>query len=137
MLWIKTAHVLFVMAWMAGLFYLPRIFVHYAEGQAAGEDTRRLVTMARKLSGFSAIMGLAALGFGTWLWLAYGFGGAWLHIKLALVVLLICYHFQCMRYTRQMRAGELIRGSLFFRIFNESALLILIPILILVIVKPI
>ncbi|MDA0789080.1 MAG: CopD family protein [Proteobacteria bacterium] len=137
MLWIKTAHVLFVMAWMAGIFYLPRIFVHYAEGQAAGEDTRRLVTMAHKLARFSAVMAFAALGFGTWLWLGYGFEGLWLHLKLGLVVLLIGYHLQCFRYAAQMREGRLIRGSLFFRIFNESTLLLLVPILILVIVKPV
>ena len=56
MLWIKVAHVLFVIAWMAGLFYLPRIFVHHQEGLNAGEDVRRLVTMAKKLFGFSSVM---------------------------------------------------------------------------------
>ncbi|MDH5737132.1 MAG: CopD family protein, partial [Gammaproteobacteria bacterium] len=64
MLWIKVFHLLFVTAWMAGLFYLPRIYVHYVEGQQAGEDVRRLVTMADKLFRFSSIMAGLALGFG-------------------------------------------------------------------------
>jgi len=136
MLWIKTAHVLFVMAWMAGIFYLPRIFVHYVEGSQAGEDVRRLVVMARKLCKFSAIMAALACSFGIWLWLAFGFSGHWLMAKLVFVVLLIAYHIQCWRYTCAMEQDDLHHKSLFFRLFNEATLLILIPILILVIVKP-
>ena len=64
MLWIKCFHVLGVMAWMAGIFYLPRIFVHYAEGQAAGEDVRRLVIMAKRLYGFMTLMALVGTGPG-------------------------------------------------------------------------
>ena len=82
MLWIKTFHILFVMAWMAGLFYMPRIFVHYVEGKDAGEDVRRLVIMVGKLFRFSTIMALLALGLGLWLWLWYGITGTWLKIKL-------------------------------------------------------
>ena len=136
MLWIKTAHVLFVMAWMAGIFYLPRIFVHYVEGHQAGEDVRRLVIMAKKLVNFSAIMAVLACFFGLWLWLAFGFSGQWLMAKLVFVVLLIAYHVQCFRYTSALAQDTLPHKSLFFRLFNEAALLILIPILLLVIVKP-
>ena len=75
MLWIKTAHILFVMAWMAGVFYLPRILVHYVEGKIAGDDITRLVTMAEKLFRFSALMGLIAMILGVWLWLGYGISG--------------------------------------------------------------
>ncbi|HAK51202.1 MAG TPA: hypothetical protein DCM54_04770 [Gammaproteobacteria bacterium] len=136
MLWVKTAHLLFVIAWMAGLFYLPRLFVHYVEGKAAGEDTRRLVIMAHKLVLFAAIMGLLASFFGIWLWLGYGLSGQWLNAKLAFVLLLIGYHIQCYRYTRELERDLIVHNSLFFRIFNESALLIVVPILILVVVKP-
>jgi putative membrane protein len=136
MLWIKTAHILFVMAWMAGVFYLPRILVHYVEGKIAGEGTTRLVTMAEKLFRFSALMGLIAMILGVWLWLGYGISGNWLMVKLALVGLLIAYQIQCLRYIGQMRRDEVIKSSLFFRIFNESALMIVIPILIMVTVKP-
>ncbi len=137
MLWLKTFHLLFVIAWMAGIFYMPRILVHYAEGRDAGEDVRRLVTMEEKLFRFSTIMAAIALALGTWLWLAYWFGaGTWLWLKLVLVALLIAYHVQCWRYLKRMRANEPIPSSVFFRFFNESALIIVIPILILVIVKP-
>ena len=136
MLWVKTAHILFVIAWMAGLFYLPRLFVHYVEGKAAGEDTRRLVIMAKNLVRFAAIMGLIASIFGSWLWLGYGLSGLWLNAKLVFVVVLIGYHIQCYRYTKQLELDLIAHNSLFFRIFNESALFIVVPILILVVVKP-
>ena len=136
MLWIKVAHVLFVIAWMAGLFYLPRIFVHHQEGSNAGEDVRRLVTMAKKLFGFSSVMMVLAIVPGMVLWLGYGFNGGWMHAKLGFVGLLLVYHGQSYRYTRRLIEGRTIPSSLYFRIYNEAALLLVIPILILVIVKP-
>ncbi len=136
MLWIKSLHILFVMAWMAGVFYLPRILVHYVEGVAAGEDTRRLVTMADKLFRFSSLMALLAIITGTFLWLHFGFTGNWLWAKIALVVLLVIYQLQTLRYISAMRNGNLDGTSLFFRIFNEGALILVVPILILVEVKP-
>ena len=136
MLWVKTLHVLFVIAWMAGLFYLPRILVHYVEGTAASEDTRRLVVMADKLLRFSVVMAIPAIAFGTWLWLGYGLTGGWMHAKLTLVVLLIGYQIQSYRYVTRMKNGEVWPSSVFFRVFNEAALIIVVPILILVIVKP-
>ena len=136
MLWIKTAHILFVMSWMAGVFYLPRIIVHFVEGNAAGEDTRRLVIMAEKLFRFSALMALLAIIPGLWLWLGYDISGDWMLVKLGLVLVLIAYQWQCFRYIRQMQTSQIIHSSLFFRLFNESALIIVIPILIMVVVKP-
>lgn len=136
MLWVKAAHILFVMAWMAGIFYLPRIFVHYVEARNEGQDPARLVIMAEKLVRFAFVMAMLALAFGFWLWFGYGFSGHWLTVKLVFVLVLVAYHFQCYRYTRILRLGSVINSSLFFRLFNESALLILIPILIMVVVKP-
>lgn len=136
MLWIKVFHLLFVTAWMAGLFYLPRIMVHYAEGLDTQQDVRRLVVMGDKLFNFSSLMGVVALIFGVWLWLGYGFSGTWLNLKLGFVMLLIAYHYQCFRYLSLMKRKAPIPSSVFFRIFNESALIIFIPILILVIIKP-
>ena len=135
-LWLKAFHILFVMAWMAGVFYLPRILVHYTEGRSAGEDTRRLVIMADKLFRFSTLMALPAMASGAILWLYYGITGAWLHAKLALVALLVGYQYQTLRYLTMMRRDELIRSSLFFRLYNEAALLLAAPILIFVVVKP-
>ena len=136
LLWVKTAHILFVIAWMAGVFYLPRILVHYVEGKSAGEDTRRLVIMAGKLLKFSSLMAVLAIIPGMILWLGYDISGDWLSVKLVLVILLISYQFQCFRYLRQMVQDEIIHSSVFFRFFNESALIIVIPILIMVVVKP-
>jgi len=136
MLWVKTFHILFVMAWMAGIFYLPRILVHYVEGEAAGEDTHRLLIMADKLFRFTSIMAAIAVGSGTFLWLYYGFSGYWLYAKISLVLLLMAYQFQTWRYITAMHAGSLDGTSVFFRIFNEGALALVIPILILVELKP-
>ncbi len=136
MLWIKCFHVLGVMAWLTGIFYLPRIFVHYAEGRAAGEDVRRLVTMAGRLYGFMTLMSLVAMSLGVWLWQAYGYSGTWLQIKLLLVMGLIGYHLACRQFVQRMRAGALLPSGLVLRFFNEGALLLVVPILIMAIVKP-
>ncbi|MFT6437412.1 MAG: putative membrane protein [Candidatus Azotimanducaceae bacterium] len=136
MLWVKTFHILFVMAWMAGLFYLPRIIIHYVEGKAEGESVHRLIIMAAKLFRFSSLMALLALGLGFWLWLGFGFSGNWLIAKLGFVLLLIGYHFQSWRYVVAMQEDHTIHTSLFFRLYNEAALIIVIPILILVVLKP-
>jgi putative membrane protein len=129
-------HVLFVIAWLAGVFYLPRICVHYVEGRNQGEDVRRLIIMASKLLSFSTVMAALAIVAGSILWLHYHITGLWLHAKLLFVMLLIAYHFQSYRYLLQMRSDQVIKTSLFFRIYNELALLLVIPILILVIIKP-
>ena len=136
MLWLKVFHLLFVTAWMAGIFYLPRIVVHYVEGHEAKEDVRRLIIMADKLFRFSTIMAVLALVFGLWLWLGYNFSGNWLYLKLLFVVFLIGYHLQCLVFLLKMKNMSRIPSSIFMRIFNESALLIFIPILILVLLKP-
>jgi len=135
-LWVKTFHILFVIAWMVGAFYLPRILVHYVEGTTAGEDTRRLVTMADKLLRFSSVMAILAIFLGLVLWLYYGITGHWLHLKLLLVGLLIAYQFQTYRYILEMKKACVLKTSLYFRIFNESALILVVPILILVELKP-
>lgn len=136
MLWVKALHLIAVIAWLAGLFYLPRIFVHYAEGQRQGEDVRRLVIMARRLFGFMTIMAIVALLLGLGLWLGFHDGGLWLMIKLLFVLGLIGYHLAC-----RVLLGRMIRGSpmpspLALRLFNETALLLVVPIILLAVVKP-
>lgn len=136
MLYLKAFHLLTIIAWMAGIFYLPRIFVHYVEGRSAGEDVRRLKVMARKLYHFTSMMAVFALGSGTWLWLAYGFSGGWLHAKLGMVALLIAYHVSMRVYMKRMQVDGALPSSRTLRWYNELPLLILIPILYLVVVKP-
>jgi putative membrane protein len=136
MLWIKCFHVLGVMAWMAGIFYLPRIFVHYEEGRAAGEDVRRLVTMAGRLYGFMTLMAVVALSLGIWLWQGYGYAGTWLQVKLLLVLGLIGYHLVCRVFVQRLRNNAALPNGAMLRLFNEAALLLVVPILIMAIVKP-
>jgi putative membrane protein len=136
MLWIKSLHVIAVIAWLAGLFYLPRIFVHYAEGQAAGEDVRRLGIMARRLFGFMTMMGLLAILFGLWMWLGYHDTGRWLMIKLVFVLALLAYHASCRALLTRIKRGAPMPQPWVLRVLNESALLIVVPIILLAVMKP-
>ena len=136
MLWVKSLHVIAVMAWLAGLFYLPRIFVHYAEGQAAGEDVRRLAIMARRLFGFMTMMALLAMLFGLWLWLGFHDTGRWLMIKLVFVLALLVYHVCCRALLMRIKRGSPMPKPWVLRVLNESALLIVIPIILLAVMKP-
>ena len=136
MLWIKALHVLAVMAWLAGVFYLPRIFVHYAEGQSRGEDVRRLVVMARRLFGFMTMMAVLALAFGVTLWLEYHDSGRWLMVKLVFVLGLIGYQVACRVLLGRVLRGAAMPSALWLRVFNESALLLVVPIVLLAVVKP-
>ncbi len=136
MLWVKTIHILFVMSWMAGIFYLPRIFVHFVEGREAGEQVDRLAIMARKLYGFMTVMMVLALVSGLALWLVYGFAGGWIHVKLLFVVLLMMYHFWARNRVKEMQAGDLNNSGVYYRWANEIPLVLLIVILVMVVVKP-
>jgi putative membrane protein len=136
LLYVKAIHILFIISWMAGIFYLPRIFVHYVEGKAAGEDTRRLKVMARRLYHFTSVMAVFALASGIWLWLGFGFAGGWIHAKLAMVLLLIGYHISTRIYMKRMQRDAPLPGATALRWYNELPLLILVVILWLVVVKP-
>lgn len=136
MLIVKTFHVLMVMSWVAGLFYLPRIFVHYAEGQRAGEDVRRLKVMARKLYHFMSAMAVLALASGAWLAIGWKIYGGWLHAKLAMVALLIVFHVLMRVLMKRMQADGRLPGPTALRWLNEAPLVALIPLLYFVIAKP-
>ena len=135
MLWIKAFHIVFVVAWFSGLFYLPRILVNLAlENEAAARA--RLLIMARKLYRFMTLLAMPALAFGFWLWLGYGVSGGWLHAKLALVLVAIGYHHQCRSLLRSFEKLENRRRERWFRVFNEMAVLLFAAIVILVVVRP-
>jgi protoporphyrinogen IX oxidase len=133
--WIKTFHILFVTAWFAGLFYLPRIFVNLAmeEHEVA---RARLLVMARKLMRFTTLLSVPAVLLGFWLWLGYGVGGGWLHAKLALVILIVGYHHMCGAMLRKFEQGRSTRSHTWYRWFNEVPVVLLLGVLILVEVKP-
>ena len=139
MLWIKAFHIVFVASWFAGLFYLPRLFVNLAMVPADSHAEReRLLLMARKLYRFSSLLMLPALGFGLWLWLANraAYVGGWLHVKLLLVAFVIGYHHVCRSLLRKFEQFANRRSERWFRVFNESAVLLFAAIVVLVVVKP-
>ena len=141
MLWVKSLHLMFVISWFAGLFYLPRIFVNLAMVPDGSDAERaRLLLMARKLYRFMGILMVPALVFGLWLWLGYGIGkgpgNGWMHAKLALVVLLVGFHHLCGRRLRALEAGRDRHSHVWYRWFNEAPTIVLLLTLFLVVVKP-
>ena len=137
MLWIKSFHIFFVVSWFAGLFYLPRIFVNLAMVAADSPAERdRLLLMAKKLYKFVTPIGLLAVAFGLWLWFGFGFVGDWLYAKTALVAVLLGYHFFCGHVLADFVAGRNARSHVWYRVFNEMPVLLLLTIVILAVVKP-
>ncbi|MBE7522886.1 MAG: CopD family protein [Burkholderiales bacterium] len=139
MLTVKALHIVFVVAWYAGLFYLPRLFVYHA--QCAPDDrvgSERFKVMERKLyRGIMTPSAVLAIGFGSWLWLGYGISGGWLHAKLALVVLLVAFHVYLGRLVRAFAQDRNRHGHVFYRWLNEiPALPILVAVVFLVVLKP-
>lgn len=138
LLWLKAFHVFFVICWFAGLFYLPRLYVHHAmsEDHATRE---RLKIMEGKLYRFTTPLAALALFFGIWMVIhlpqAYLSAG-WMHAKLALVAALLVYHHWCGRLMRQLRDDVCTKSHRWFRVFNELPVLVLLPVVILVVVKP-
>jgi putative membrane protein len=135
MLWIKSLHIIFLVAWFAGLFYLPRLFVYHAmsEDRASNE---RFKIMERKLFWFITPWAILTLLFGTWLWLGYGFSGTWLTLKLILVLALVAFHVYCGWLVREFAHDRNRHGHVFYRWLNELPLLLLVAAVLLVVLKP-
>jgi protoporphyrinogen IX oxidase len=137
MLWIKALHIIFMVTWFSGLFYLPRLFVYHAQAtDPTGSDRFKL--MERKLY-FGIMTPGAALTivFGVWLWLGYGISGGWLHAKLALVALLIAYHVYCGKLLADFKHDRNRHSHVWFRWFNELPVVVLVGVVLLVVVKPV
>lgn len=136
MLWIKAWHIIFMVTWFAGLFYMPRLFVYHA--MADDEVSKeRFKIMERKL--FYGIMtpgGVLTIVFGLWLWLGYGISGDWLMAKLLLVAALVAYHGYCGVLMTDFKHDRNQHSHVYFRWFNEVPVLALIAIIVLVEVKP-
>ena len=140
-LWVKAFHIVFVSAWFAGLFYLPRIFVNLAMVSTDSHAEReRLLLMARRLYRFSSVLMVVAIALGLVLWLYYGIGrgphSGWLHAKLLLVLGAIGYHHVCRSLLRSFEQLANQRSDRWFRVFNETAVLLFTAIVVLVVVKP-
>lgn len=135
-LWTKTAHLVFVMAWMACVFYLPRILVNIAEAGDAPDVRARLVLMGRRLRRFAHLMFGIAVVLGFVLWLHFGIAGAWLHAKLGLVALMLAHQVVAGRWVEASAAGRALPSARALRWFNEIPVLLLVGVVYLVVAKP-
>lgn len=136
MLWVKALHIIFMVTWFAGLFYLPRLFVYHAMSDDS-PSIERFKVMERKL--FYGIMtpgAVLTIVSGFWLWLGFGISGGWLHTKLLLVFLLIVYHLYCGKLLSNFKQDRNQHSHVYYRWFNEIPVVLLIAIVILVVVKP-
>ena len=125
-----------MVAWFAGLFYLPRLFVYHASAEDA-PSRERFKVMERKLyRGIMTPCMVLTLLFGFWLWFGYGISGGWLHAKVALVALLVVYHFWMGKLRRDFERDANDRTHVFYRWINEIPLVLLAAIVVLVVVKP-
>ena len=138
MLWLKAFHIIFVVCWFAGLFYLPRIFVYYAASEHA-ETRAQLAVMARKLYRFvtpfmyiAIALGLGMIGMNP----EYYLHSAWMWLKLGGVAFLFVYHLQCGRYVTAINSDNNRHGHVFYRFFNEVPVLFLFGIVLLAVLKP-
>lgn len=139
MLWVKAFHIIALVTWFAGLFYLPRLFVYHADASDAISDERFKIMERRLYYGITTPGGIATTIFGLWL-LSYNMQAymqmGWMHAKLSLIVLLWLYHLGCGHYRKAFARNANKKSSTFFRVFNEAPTLLLISIVILVVVKP-
>ena len=139
MLWIKALHIIFMVTWFAGLFYLPRLYVYHADCHDETGHARFLV-MERKLFIIMTIGAVLTAVFGVWLLLAYSWAAyqdsVWLNAKLLLVGLLIGFHFYCWIINKEFRNGTAAHSHVFYRWINEIPSLLLVAIVLLVVVKP-
>lgn len=140
MLWVKGLHIIFMVTWFAGLFYLPRLFVYHAD---AIDDIShdRFVIMEYKLFVIMTLGALLTAVFGTWLlvdyaWVSWGHT-VWLPAKLVLVGMLVVFHLYCLKIMRELRARRARHSAVFYRWINEIPALLLVAIVLLVVTKPV
>ena len=133
---VKTAHLVFVIAWMASVFYLPRILVNLVEAGDEPAVRARLLLMGRRLYRFGHVMFGLALLFGLGLWFGFGIDGGWLHAKLALVLLVLAHFIVAGRWLKGAAAGRALPTATTLRWFNELPVLLLVVIVYLVLAKP-
>ena len=132
----KTAHLVFVIAWMATVFYLPRILVNIAEVGDVPAVRSRLVLMGKRLYRFGHVMFGVAFVFGLALWLHFGIGGHWLHLKLLLITLMLCHYLLAGRWLKGVDHGRSLPSGKALRWFNEIPVILLFVVVYLVLAKP-
>jgi protoporphyrinogen IX oxidase len=134
--WTKSAHLVFVMAWMAAAFYLPRILINLAEAGDVQAVRERLVLMGRRLYRFGHVMFGLALIFGLTLWMHFGIAGGWLHAKLTLVALMFAHYIVAGRWLKGVDKGKSLPSPTMLRVFNEIPVFALFAVVYLVLAKP-
>ncbi|HET8817026.1 MAG TPA: protoporphyrinogen oxidase HemJ [Pseudidiomarina sp.] len=138
-LWFKALHIIFMVAWFAGIFYLPRLFVYHAQTESAEVDTQ-LKIMERRLLYFVTPFAILTLVFGLLLIHAYGMewlqASGWMHAKLVLVAGLYVYHAYCFKLLADFKQNRNRRSHKFYRVFNEVPVLALFAIILLAVLKP-
>jgi putative membrane protein len=138
MLWLKAFHIIFVVCWFAGLFYLPRIFVYYAASEHRVVRAQ-LAVMARKLYRFITPFMVIAIVLGLIMMASnrdYYLASNWMRLKLGSVAFLVLYHFLCGRYVRAINDNRNQHNHVFYRFFNEIPVLFLFGIVLLAVLKP-
>jgi len=137
--WVKALHIIFMVTWFAGLFYLPRLFVYHVDAKDSASNDR-FKTMERKLFIIMTLGAVLTAIFGFWLLFAYAWTAfssmGWLHSKLFLVALLIAYHGWCYKLVLDFRYDRNRHSGKFYRFFNEVPALLLVAVILLVVVKP-
>lgn len=139
-LWLKAFHVIFMVSWFAGIFYLPRLFVNHAETDSP-DVVERLKGMERRLLLFVTPFAFLTVAFGVALIMNYGsewFAAAtWLHYKMLLVLILLGYHGYCFKLLKDFANDKNTRSPKFYRVFNEVPVIILFVVIILAYIKPV
>lgn len=136
MLIVKSLHIIFMVTWFAGLFYLPRLFVYHAMSDDQISIERFKVMERKLLYGIMTPGGVLTIASGLWLWLGWGFYGGWLIAKLVLVAILIVYHVWCAKLVADFRLDRNRHSHVWYRWFNEFPVLILFAAVFLVVMKP-
>jgi protoporphyrinogen IX oxidase len=134
----KVAHIVFLISWLAGMFYLPRLFVYHAEVKVGTEEDKRFQKMEKRLLRFMAPSMVLTIVFGLMLAKIYGFAclGGWFHIKMFLVLCLAAVHGYFAKCRKDFARGENKRSSKFYRLINEIPAVIMVAAVYLVILKP-
>lgn len=136
MLWVKAWHIIFMVTWFAGLFYLPRLFVYHAMSDDAASIARFKIMERKLYYGIMTPGAILTIIFGLWLWLGYGITGGWLFAKLTLVALLVLYHLYCGQLLVDFKYDRNQHSHTYYRWLNEVPVIVLIAVILLVEVKP-
>lgn len=140
MLWIKSFHIMAVICWFAAIFYLPRLFVYHAMSEDQVSKDRFCLMESKLFWGIMTPSAIATVGLGAWLIAgspSYYLAAPWMHAKLGLIVLLLGYHAACWHFLKQIKINSTVKSHRYYRVFNEVPIFLMVPIVILVVVKPV